>query len=566
MICALSIRSFLLIERLDIESSAGFTALTGETGAGKSIILDALGLVLGAQANRKVVRRGADQASVLAELSLEPDHPAWATLAERGIEASPFETLTLKRVIPANGPARAFINDQPSNAALLQTLGELVIEIHGQHAASRLMRAGEHRDMLDAYAGNEDLVAACGSAWKTYQEKRAAREALEADLEDAACRHAFLEDAREELSALAPAPGEAEALAAERSILMQSEKIAESVAEAMQAFEGGEVESALGRASRAAERGWRIDGLEAHEGALSQAAKAAADALDRALIEAGEASAALEALAREAVHEPGALERVEQRLYALKTAARKYGVEPDALPDLLEETDSKLALSDAPQGSIDRARWDETDAAARWRSAAGQLSDARRTAARRLEAAIEVELKPLKLDRTRVQVSFEDLSEEASGAAGLEKVEFEVETNPGAGFGPLRRIASGGELARFSLALQCVLAETSKAPVMVFDEADQGVGGAVAAAIGERLARLSENRQVFAITHSPQVAASAAQQWLVSKSAEGANGLGETRLSSLDASQRHEEIARMLSGATVTEEARAAASRLLEDV
>lgn len=566
MICALSIRSFLLIERLDIESSDGFTALTGETGAGKSIILDALGLVLGAQASRKVVRRGADQASVLAEISLEPDHPAWAVLSERGIEASPFETLTLKRVIPANGPARAFINDQPSNAALLQTLGELIVEIHGQHAASRLMRAAEHRDMLDAYAGNEALVEACGASWKIYQDKRAEREALEADLEDAAQHHAFLQEAFEELSTLAPAPNEAESLAAERAILMQSEKIAESVGEAMQAFETGDVESILARASRAAERVLRIDGIESHEGALSKAAKAAADALDRALIEVGEASSALEALAHEAVHEPGALERAEQRLYALKTAARKYGVEPDSLPAFLEETESKLALSEAPQGSIDRARSEETDAAARWRAAADKLSDARRTAARRLESAIETELKPLKLDRTQVQVRFDELAEDASGAGGLEKVEFEVETNPGAGFGPLRRIASGGELARFSLALQCVLAETSKAPVMVFDEADQGVGGAVAAAIGERLARLSENRQVFAITHSPQVAASAAQQWLVSKSAEGANGLGETRLTGLDASQRHEEIARMLSGATVTEEARAAASRLLEDV
>ncbi|WP_084397865.1 DNA repair protein RecN [Henriciella aquimarina] len=566
MICALSIRSFLLIDRLDIESSDGFTALTGETGAGKSIILDALGLALGGQASRKYVRKGAEQAVVLAEFSLPPDHPGWAVLAEQGIEASPFETLTLKRVIQANGPARAFINDQPTNAGLLASLGETIVEIHGQHSASTLMRAARHRELLDAYAGNESLLEACAAAWKAYQDKREVRVRLEEDLEQAGRDHAYLLAMHEELETLGPQPGEAETLAAERTLLMQSEKIAESVSEAAQAFEEGEIESCLSRASRAAERVLRIDGIEAHDGPLSRAAKAAAEALDRALIEIGEASSALDALGHEAVHDPDALEKAEQRLFALKNAARKYGVEPDGLPALLDETAEKLALSEAPEGSIEKARSEETAAAAQWRGAAGRLTEARQTAARRLEAGVEGELKPLKLERTRVQVRLEEIGEEASGAYGLERVEFEVETNPGAGFGPLRQIASGGELARFSLALQCVLAETSRAPVMVFDEADQGVGGAVAAAIGERLARLASTRQVFAITHSPQVAASASHQWLVSKAADGANGLGETRLSGLDAGERHEEIARMLSGARVTEEARAAATRLLEDV
>ncbi len=564
MIIALSIRSFLLIERLDIEAADGFTALTGETGAGKSIILDALGQALGAQANRKMVRKGAEQATVMAEFALEPDHPAWAILAERGVEASPSETLTLKRVIPANGPARAFINDQPSNAGLLEAVGETLVEIHGQHSASGLMRASRHRDILDLYAGNERLLAGCAENWKAYQAKRTARETLEVDLEEVQRQHDWLLQTHDELATLEPRQGEFEKLSAERSILMQSEKIAESATEAFEAFEQGDIESCLAKASRATERVLRIEGLEDSEGALSKAARSAAEALDRALIEVGEASAALEALGMAAVHDPSALEKSEQRLFALKSAARKYGVEADALTGFLEDIEAKLALSDAPQGSIDKARSEETAAAARWRGAADRLTEARRTAAKRLENTIMAELKPLKLERTRVRVHFEDIAEDASGASGREKVEFEVETNPGAGFGPLRQIASGGELARFSLALQCALAETTSVPVMVFDEADQGVGGAVAAAIGERLASLGTARQVFAITHSPQVAAAASHQWLVSKSGAASNGLGETRLTGLDACERHEEIARMLSGATVTEEARAAATRLLE--
>ena len=564
MIIALSIRSFLLIERLDIDAASGFTALTGETGAGKSIILDALGLALGAPASRKFVRKDADQASILVELSLPPDHEAWSMLSERGIEASPFETLTLKRVIPASGPTRAFVNDQPVNAGLLEALGELIVEIHGQHSASGLMKASRHRDLLDTYAGNESLLLACRERWKAFQEARSRREQIEEDLKEAETRHAWLLETRDALEALAPQEGEVETLVSERAILMQSEKIASAASEAVEAFDAGEVESALARANRASERILSLDGIAESEGALAKAARAAAEALERALIEAGEARAALDALSAEAEHDPAGLEKADQRLHALKAAARKYSVEPDGLVALLEETAEKLAMSEAPQGAIDKAKSEEKAAAARWRTEADRLTEARKTAAKRLEAAIETELKPLKLERTRVQVRFEPVGDEASGANGHERIEFEVETNPGAGFGPLRQIASGGELARFSLALQCALAETTNVPVMVFDEADQGVGGAVAAAIGERLSRLAADRQVFAITHSPQVAAAASAQWLVAKSGGASNRLGETCLKGLDQRERHEEIARMLSGATVTEEARAAASRLLE--
>lgn len=566
MIVALSIRSFLLVERLDIEARSGFTALTGETGAGKSIILDALGLALGASASRKYVRRDTDQAIILAELSMPPDHEAWTLLSERGVEASPFETITLKRVIPASGPARAFVNDQPVNAGLLEALGELCVEIHGQHSASGLMKVARHRELLDTYAGNENLLQRCRESWKDYKAAQTARQKIESDLREAEERHAWLTETLDALESLAPLEGEVEALVSDRAILMQSEKIAAAAGEADEAFEQGGIEAGLARASRASERILALDGIAESDGALARAARAASEALERALIEAGEARTALDALAAAAEHDPAGLEKADQRLHALKSAARKYGVEPEGLPAMLEDIAEKLSLSDAPQGAIDKARSEEKAAAARWRTQADRLSEARQTAARRLEKAIETELAPLKLERTRVQVRFDAVSEDASGANGHETVEFEVETNPGAGFGPLRQIASGGELARFSLALQCALAETTKVPVMVFDEADQGVGGAVAAAIGERLARLAGDRQVFAITHSPQVAAAAGGQWLVSKSASGRNGLGETSLKGLDQRERHEEIARMLSGATVTEEARAAATRLLEDV
>ncbi|MGB3626844.1 MAG: DNA repair protein RecN [Henriciella sp.] len=566
MIIALSIRSFLLIERLDIEVAQGFTALTGETGAGKSIILDALGLALGAQANRKFVRKGEEQAAVSAEFTVAPDHPVWAILREQGIEASPFETLTLKRVIPASGPARAFVNDQPASAGLLETIGATLVEIHSQHSASALMRVSQHRDLLDLYAGNETLLTECAASWKTFQNKRQARETLERDLQEAEREYAWLASAHEELSALDAGADEYEKLSAQRGLLMQSEKIADAVGEAVSAFDDSDVEAALAKASRASERVLRIDGLAESDGGLSRAAKLAADALERALIEVGEARSALDGLAVEAVHDPDVLERAEQRLFAIKGAARKFAIEPDRLPAFFDEVAEKLEMTNAPDGLIEKARSEEKAAAARWHTVADRLSQARKTAAGQLEAAIEAELKPLKLERTRVQVRFDDIEEGASGLAGRERVEFEVETNPGAGFGPLRQIASGGELARFSLALQCALAEVNAIPVMVFDEADQGVGGAVAAAIGERLSRLAQSRQVFAITHSPQVAAAAAGQWLISKDSSGQNGLGRTLLTGLDADARHEEIARMLSGSTITEEARAAASRLLEDV
>ena len=562
MILALSIRDFVLIDRLDIEPGSGFTALTGETGAGKSIILDALALTLGAPADRALIRAGAEQASVAAEFAALPGHPVWDVLAEHGFEASPDETLTLKRIVRASGPARAFINDQPVSAALLAEAGETLVEIHGQHAASALMRPSSHRKLLDLFAGNEALLDACAEAHAARLAARETRERLEAETEEALRTREWLAGAVEELGALAPQAGEAGSLTETRTRLMQSERVTEAIAEAEEALADAEIETALSKASRAAERICRLPGFDGADHPLAHAARTAAEALERALIETGEAEAAIAALESLVEHDTSALESAEARLFALRAVARKHMVDPDLLPDVLETLQERLNLIEAGEGALIRARKAESAANAAWHAAAEKLTVARKAAACQLEKAIVKELAPLKLGRAVIRVSVTPLGDDG-GAHGADRVEFDAETNPGAGFGPLRKIASGGELARVSLALKCALAESGSADTLIFDEADQGVGGAVAAAIGERLIRLGRARQVFAITHSPQVAAAARSQWLVEK---GRGKSGGTRLRGLDESDRQEEIARMLSGAEITEEARAAAGRLLEDV
>ena len=565
MIMSLSIRDFVLIDRLDIEPGSGFTALTGETGAGKSIILDALSLAMGHAAERAMVRAGADQASIAVEFAPQAGHPVWQVLSDAGLALAQDETLTLKRIVRAQGPSRAFVNDQPVSAALLAEAGEMLVEIHGQHAASTLMRPVTHRRLLDQFAGNEALLAACAKAHANLLETARAREALETEHESALATRAFLESAVSELDGLALTPGEAVQLAETRTVLMQSERVTDAVQEAEAALNGANVDDALARASRAMERICRLPGYDASDAPLPMAARAAAEAVERAIIETGEAVAAILAVGQLIEHDGAALEATEARLFALRAAGRKHGVDPDLLPDLLGTLKARLALAEDGAEALDRARAVEAEARASWHQAAERLTRARRAAARRLEKAIAGELAPLKLGRAVIRVSVTSLQEGEGGAFGQDRVEFDAETNPGAGFAPLRKIASGGELARVSLALKCALAEAGSAPTLIFDEADQGVGGAVAAAIGERLIRLAGDRQVFAVTHSPQVAASAGAQWLVEKQSR-AKGAGGTRIRGLDDTDRQEEIARMLSGAEITQEARAAAGRLLEDV
>ena len=431
--------------------------------------------------------------------------------------------------------------------------------MHGQHAASSLLRPAAHRRLLDQFAGNDALLAACAAMHAARVEAREARAALEAEAQSAAEAQAWLQETVAELAKLGPQSGEATRLTAERAQLMQSERVLEAVAEATTALAAADAETALSKASRAAERICRLPGFEG-AGALPEAAKAACEAIERAMIEMREAESAIARLERMPI-EAGDLDSVEARLFALRAMGRKLACDPDALNVQWEALAARLELVEAGELGIAAARKAERAAEARWHSAAHALSEARRAAASRLEAAIAAELAPLKLGRATIRVALTPLPPEEAGATGAERAEFEAETNKGAGFGPLRKVASGGELARVSLALKCALAEAGSAGTLIFDEADQGVGGAVAAAIGERLVRLSASRQVLAVTHSPQVAAAADAHWLVEKSAKA----GGTRLTTLDAGTRQEEIARMLSGAEITDEARAAAGRLLED-
>ena len=563
MLYALSIQSFVLIDRLDLEAATGFTALTGETGAGKSIILDALGLVLGGPVNRQQVRAGAEQASISAEFSVPEGHPAWQILKSHDVFADPSETLILKRVVSRTGPSRAFVNGQPVAAALLADIGATLVEIHGQHAAAQLLRPSVHLELLDAFAGLTPTVEKCGVQWARFEEARAARRRLEQDVASARERQEWLTFAVGDLSKLAPDSGEVERLAAQRTALLQSERMCEAVDEASKALREPKLEQSLTQAAKAVERIVRIPELEALEGDIVTVAESAADALERTLIELSEAQGAVQSLSLVSEHDASQLEIVEERLFALRAAARKYDTQPEQLTETLSHFQKELALCDADSAALDEARTVENEANAAWRKTAETLRASRNKHAAALEAEFRAQLEPLHLGRVKLQVAFEEIGPEESGAKGLERASFEVETNPGAGFGPLKKIASGGELARFSLALKCALSQAGDTCTMIFDEADQGVGGAVAAAIGERLSILAQDRQVFAVTHSPQVASAAARQWRVMK---GEDQMGQifSQVAQLDDGQRLEEIARMLSGSSITNEARAAALKLLE--
>jgi DNA repair protein RecN (Recombination protein N) len=570
MLIGLSIRNVVLIQALDLSVGAGLTALTGETGAGKSIVLDALGLALGARADAGLVRRGAASASATAVFSLPQGHPAFAALAEKGLEADASGELVLRRQIGADGRSRAFVNDQASSVGVLRDLGALLLEVHGQHDAVGLLDARTHRALLDSYGGCAEALRACRVAWTTWRELSKAAAALRdrvrqdaADAEELTLRLA-------ELDRLDPKPGEETALADKRALLGAAEKVMDDITAAQDAFAAGQIGQRLSQASRALQRALdRVKGPAGGEqsGALRGLSEAAA-AVERALIEADEASSALEAAAQSFVFDPAGLEKTEERLFALRAAARKLNVPVEGLPaervrmaqalQALESADADLAAADAAAKRAEGAFW----------SAAQVLSAARSAAGARLSEAVEAELKPLKLDKARFRVAVEPLGPERAGPEGADRVAFEIATNPGAPFGPLGAIASGGELARFALALKAALATRETAaggaaftPVMIFDEVDQGVGGAVADAVGLRLRGLARAAQVLVVTHSPQVAARADVHWRVSKSIDG--DMTTTAIEPLDPSARQEEIARMLSGAEVTEAARAAARALI---
>ena len=552
MLLGLTIRDVVLIDRLDLAFHAGLCVLTGETGAGKSILLDALGLALGGRAASGLVRHGAAQAVVAAEFSLVPGHPAFALLEEAGI-AVEGDRLVLRRVVNADGRSRAFIDDQPASIGLLNELGGLLVEIQGQFEQQGLLDPTTHRQALDAYGGHRRECAALAEAWHRWRAVARQRAEAAALLAKARADEDFLRHALAELDALEPRPGEEVSLAEERALLMNREKLTEAVDAALAELAG---ERGGERALASAER-LLVRLRDKAAGKLD----AALAALERAQLETREAAAQLEAAARGLDRGQSSLEQIEERLFALRALARKHGVALEALPELRAELARRIAALDDGGDRLAHLARQEQEARQAYLAAADTVGRKRRQAAKALDAAIMRELPPLKLEKARFQTVLTPLAEADWGESGSERAHFEVTTNPGAPPGPLARIASGGELSRFMLALKVVLARTSPVPTLVFDEVDSGIGGAVAAAVGDRLHRLGQELQVLVVTHSPQVAARGAHHWRVEKRQAQAKTL--TRVAELTAEERREEIARMLSGSAVTAEARAAAASLM---
>ncbi|MBO9621198.1 MAG: DNA repair protein RecN [Sphingomonas sp.] len=551
MLTALSIRDVVLIEALDLEFGAGLGVLTGETGAGKSILLDALGLALGARAESGLVRQGAAQAVVTASFeSPVPDSGIANLMAQNGLELEPGEPLLIRRIVKSDGGSRAFVNDQPASAGLLRELAPHLVEIHGQHDDRGLLNPRGHRALLDAFGKlDSGPVAIAHRAWREAEDALAV---ARAEQQEAERDREWLEHAVAELRALAPEEGEEEQLAERRAVMQRGEKIASElsgIAELLDGSDGG-----LSRLRQAARILERIAGD--HE-ALAEALAA----IDRAIIESATAQDRVDAAAEALAYDPAALEADEVRLFELRGVARKHRVQSDELPALLEELGGRLDRVESGGAGIARLEQAVEEAHRTYREAARALSGARSAAAARLDAAVETELKPLKLDAARFRTTVEPVDQSQWSAQGMDRVEFQVSTNPGAPFAPLIKIASGGELSRFILALKVALAEEGGARTLIFDEIDRGVGGAVASAIGERLARLAGDAQLLVVTHSPQVAARGNRHLLIAKSHDGV--VTRTGVTPLDADQRREEIARMLSGAEITPEARAQAERLL---
>lgn len=551
MLVGLAIRDVVLIDRLDLAFDAGLSVLTGETGAGKSILLDALGLALGQRAEAGLVRGGAEQASVTAEFALEPDHPALARLAEQGI---PIEGgLLLRRQLGKDGRSRAFVNDQPVSIGFLREIGERLVEIAGQAGQHSLIESATHRDLLDDFAGLAGPARATAERWTAWQAAMASRVAAEERLARARRDEAFLRHAVAELEALNPEAGEETRLADLRALLMNREKLVEAIVFARDRVAGDDsADHQIAQAQR------RLDRLS--DRAASQLAPVLA-ALDRAAGELADALHLLQSLLAELDSDPGKLERIEERLFALRALARKHDRMPADLPALHAEMTAALAALDDQSGGFAELARAEAAARSAYMAAAETLHAGRIKAAERLDRKVMAELKPLKLDRAAFRTRVERLADAQFGAQGLDRVTFEIATVPGMEPGPLGRIASGGELSRLMLALKVVLAAADPLPTLIFDEVDAGVGGATATAVGERLRRLAEALQVIVVTHSPQVAALGRHHWRVEKN--DAKGGLKTAVKPLDRGGRREEIARMLSGARVTDEARAQAEKLM---
>jgi len=553
MLTRLSIRDIVLIDRLDLDVTSGLSVLTGETGAGKSILLDAFALALGARGDVALVRTGTDKGQVTAAFDPPSDHPVRSLLVENDIAAE--DEVILRRVQFADGRTRAFVNDQPVSVQTLKALGAALVEIHGQHDERALVDAATHRTLLDAFGGLEGEADAVARTWNELREWETALATHRAEVERAQREAEWLRHAVTELSALGPQRAEETALAERRAAMMQAEKVAGDLREAHDAVAGehSPVPALAAAARRLERRGAQVPTL----------VEPALKALDAALSSIEEARAHLAAALRVADHDPNELERIEERLFALRAASRKYNVPVDELAALAQRYSENLGLIDAGERQLAALAAAAREAGERYRAAATALCVGRKGAAEKLDRAVNAELKPLKLERARFTTEIVS-DPDQGGPHGIDRVEFWVETNPGTRPGPLMKIASGGELARFLLALKVVLADRGSAPTLIFDEIDTGVGGAVADAIGVRLARLARRAQVMAVTHAPQVAARADRHLLISKDTLDKGKRVATRVVEVAADKRREEIARMLAGAEITAEARAAAERLIK--
>ena len=554
MLTELSIRDVVLIDRLDLDLTPGLSVLTGETGAGKSILLDALGLALGARAEARLVRHGCDQAVVTAGFDISDDHPAHEMLEEQGLESDTH--LILRRILKSDGRSRAFVNDQPVGITLLRQLGETLVEIQGQFDQHGLLNPATHIDVLDSYAQLMKQRKACGAAYNAWQKAEsslldAIRAAEQAKEDEEYLRHSL-----DELEKFAPEENEEDALSAERTLLQNAEKLTAAISTAYDKLNGPRgADDSLRQAQKALER--LIDKAEGHlDGALG--------ALDRASVEIQEAISQLNSAGSEVSANDQHLEHVEERLFALRDLARKHNCHPDALLALIETFRRNIAIINDSEEALLRLREAASAAREDYIARATALSEKRQAAAKRLNKAVNTELPPLKMDKATFITVIAPLEDGQWNANGMDQVAFQVMTNPGAPAGPLSKIASGGELSRFLLALKVSLAEIGSVPTLIFDEIDSGVGGATAAAIGERLSRLAKNVQLLAITHSPQVAAAGRDHWNVAKAMSGQSMV--TSVNRLAGEERREEVARMLSGSEITEEARAAADRLLGPV
>lgn len=553
MLTRLAIRNIVLIEALELEFGAGLGVLTGETGAGKSILLDALGLVLGDRADSGLVRAGADTASAAATFEFADLPQAIAAMLEEAdLVIDPGEPLIVRRQVKADGGSRAFLNDQPVSVALLRSLGAILVELHGQHDDRGLVNPSGHRALLDRFAGAQALLAKVAQAWDDWHTAQSALSVAQTRLAEATADQDMLIAHLEELTTLAPVAGEEAELAQMRADMQKGERLSGDLEELRHIWDGSD--SPLASLRSAARR---LDRIAPEHPRLTEALAA----LDRAVIEAGEAEEHLVAAGHALIHDPEALDNAETRLFELRAMARKHRCEVDALPDKMIEMRGELDRIET--GNADQSRLEAEAKAAReaFEARAAKLSEAREKFGKRLDKAVATELVPLKLDSARFATRIATLPEERWGPQGRDRVEFLIATNPGADFAPLNKIASGGELSRFILALKVALAEQGGAMTMIFDEIDRGVGGAVASAIGERLGVLANGGQVLVVTHSPQVAARGGVHYLIAKSSEGV--VTRTDVVRLNSQGQLEEIARMLSGEAVTDEARAQARRLL---